>query len=47
MGTDLMPSVASSAIAAVSSRTLMDTKETPCLVKNSFILRQLVQPGCQ
>jgi hypothetical protein len=25
----------------------METNGTPCLVKNSFIRRQLVQPGCQ
>src|SRR5271165_3802663 len=42
-----MPSAASSAKASLSSSTLTETKATPCLVRNSFILRQLVQPGCQ
>src|SRR5262245_66348234 len=37
----------SSAKASLSSSTLTETKETPCLVRNSFIRRQLVQPGCQ
>jgi hypothetical protein len=47
IGTERMPSIASSAKASLSSSTLTETKGTPCLVKNSFILRQLVQPGCQ
>src|SRR6516164_1412881 len=42
-----MPSAASSAKASLSSSTLTETKATPCLMRNSFILRQLVQPGCQ
>src|SRR5262249_13478536 len=47
IGTERMPSVASSAKASLSSSTLTETKGTPCSVRNSFILRQLVQPGCQ
>src|SRR5262249_43321923 len=47
IGTERMPSAASSAKASLSSSTLTETKATPCLIRNSFILRQLVQPGCQ
>ena len=47
IGTLRMPSSASSAKAALSASTLTETNGTPCLVRNSFILRQLVQPGCQ
>src|SRR5262249_59906953 len=47
MGTVRIPNSASSAKPCLSSSTLTDTKGTPCLVKNSFIRRQLVHPGCQ
>src|SRR6266480_7790620 len=47
IGTERMPSVSSSPKAFLSSSTLTDTKGTPCLLRNSFIRRQLVQPGCQ
>src|SRR5437764_13362611 len=47
IGTVRMPNSASSAKPCLSSSTLTDTKGTPCLVKNSFIRRQLVHPGCQ
>jgi hypothetical protein len=47
IGTERMPSAASSAKPSLSSSTLTETKGTPCRVGNSFILRQLVQPGCQ
>jgi hypothetical protein len=47
IGTERTPSAANSAKASLSSSTLTDTNGTPCLARNSFILRQLVQPGCQ
>ena len=47
IGTERTPSDASSSNVSLSSSTFTETKGTPCLVRNSFILRQLVQPGCQ
>ena len=47
IGTVRRPSSASSSNAPLSASTLTEMNGTPCLVRNSFILRQLVQPGCQ
>src|ERR1700676_2067071 len=47
IGTRRTPIRARSSNASRSARTLMDTKGTPCLVRNSLVLRHELQPGCQ
>jgi hypothetical protein len=42
-----MPKDCNSANPFSSSRTLTDSKEIPLSIRNSFVFKQLEQPGCQ